>query len=76
MRHPNTKPGDLVPIEIKLYSLAPTFFEVSRLRVLRYASPYLKHCVILWRNGHKGKPQHITQNRYKELISKFNLVEE
>lgn len=76
MRHPKTKPGDLVPMEIKLYSIRPGFFAVSRLRLLKPSKVYHKLCVILWRNGHQGKPQHITQNHYKDLIEKFNLVEE
>lgn len=76
VRHPNVKPGDLIPLEIKVYGLKPDSFLISRLRVLKQRRASEKYSVIVWCRGYQETVKHITKAKFKKYVEMFNLVEE
>ncbi len=76
VRHANTKAGDLIPLDVKLYGLNPRIYMVSRLRYLKQRRKSAKYSVIVWRYGAQQPVKHITKTKLDKYIDQFNLVEE
>jgi hypothetical protein len=74
--HANSKPGDLIPLDIKIYGLPVDLYAISRLRILKQRKKSAKYTVITWFYGSQQPVKHITAHRLNKCITKFNLVEE
>jgi hypothetical protein len=76
MHYPDVKPGDLIPLGIKIYGLNVNFFMVSRLRILKQRRKSVKYTVIVWRYGRQQPIKHVTKHKLDKYMTKFNLVED
>ncbi len=64
-----------IPMEIKMFGVAPTFFNPSKVRVQIY-DPKELYVVDMWRYGGWCWKKYLSPAHVKALIDKTNLVKE